>query len=126
MSRRMNGSLIKPPFPCTPSPQAHIFTDWLRSHSVEIPPPKSLGLNHYKDGNVGVAVFPEGEEIFVCILRFGGVARDGVGTGKLKTGERAEQEILHDSGMIGELLELRSRSDAVPLGEICQAANVRG
>jgi hypothetical protein len=29
---------------------------------VEIPPSKSLGLNHYKDGDVGVGVFPEGEE----------------------------------------------------------------
>jgi hypothetical protein len=50
-----------PPSPATPSPQLQIFTDWLRSHSVEIPPSKSLGLNHYKDGDVGVGVFPEGE-----------------------------------------------------------------
>jgi hypothetical protein len=42
MSRRMSGPL-KPPLPLHPIPQAHIFTDWLRSHSVEIPPSKSLG-----------------------------------------------------------------------------------
>ena len=81
MSRRMNGSLIKPPFPCTPSPQAHIFTDWLRSHSVEITPSKSLGLNHYKDGDVGVGALPEGEEVLVCTLRFGNVAGENIGAG---------------------------------------------
>ena len=43
-----------PPSPATPSPQPQIFTDWLRSQSVEVPPSKSLGLNHYKDGDVGV------------------------------------------------------------------------
>jgi hypothetical protein len=26
---------------------------------VEVPPSKSLGLNHYKDGDVGVGVFVE-------------------------------------------------------------------
>src|ERR1700730_17758081 len=50
-----------PPSPATPSPQLQIFTDWLRSQSVEVPPSKSLGLNHYKDGDVGVGVFPEGK-----------------------------------------------------------------
>jgi hypothetical protein len=49
---------LKPPSPATPSPQLQIFTDWLRSHSVEIPPSKSLGLNHYKDREVGIGVFP--------------------------------------------------------------------
>jgi len=91
MSRRMNGSLIKPPFPCTPSPQAHIFTDWLRSHSVEITPSKSLGLNHYKDGDVGVGVLPEGKEILVSGFCFCGVTGEGIGTGELEVGERAEQ-----------------------------------
>src|ERR1700737_568289 len=53
-----------PPSPATPSPQLQIFTDWLRSHSVEIPPSKSLGLNHYKDGDVGVGVFPKRDSPF--------------------------------------------------------------
>jgi hypothetical protein len=45
---------LKPPFPCNPIPQPQIFTDWLRSQSVEVPPLKSLGLDHYKDGDATV------------------------------------------------------------------------
>ena len=37
-----------PPFPCTPSPKAQIFTDRLRSHCCGIYSPKSLGLSNCK------------------------------------------------------------------------------
>jgi hypothetical protein len=39
-----------------------------------------LGL--LQDGNVGVRVFPEGEEILVGSFGFGGVAGEDVGTGQ--------------------------------------------
>src|SRR5215469_16244222 len=83
-----------------------------------------LGL--LQDGDVGIGVFPEVEEILISSLGFGGIARDGIGAGQLKTGERAEQEVPHKSGMISELLDLGSRSGTVPLGEVSQAANVHG
>ena len=41
-----------------------------------------LRLGFLQNGNVGVGVFPEGEEILVCTLRFGGVAREAVGAGQ--------------------------------------------
>ena len=40
-----------------------------------------LRLGFLQDGDVGVSVFPESEEILVGSLRFGGVAGDGVGMG---------------------------------------------
>ena len=40
-------------------------------------------------------------------------------------GQRAEREVLHVSGMIGEFLEFRGCSGAVLLGEVSQAANIR-
>jgi hypothetical protein len=38
-----------------------------------------LGLGLLKDGNLGVGVFPESEEIMICRFGFGGVAGEGVG-----------------------------------------------
>src|ERR1700687_3424871 len=59
-----------------------------------------LRLGFLQDGDVGVGVFPERQEILVSGLCFGGFAGDGISTGQLETGERAEQEVLHDSGMV--------------------------
>ena len=41
-------------------------------------------------------------------------------------GERAEQEVLHDSGMIEKLLEFGGGGGTILLGKVGQAANVRG
>jgi len=49
-----------------------------------------LGLSLLQDGNVGVRVFPECEEIIVGGLRFCGVARESVGAGDAKVSECAE------------------------------------
>jgi len=40
---------------------------------------------------------------------FGGVAGNGICTSELETGERAEQEVLYDPGMIEKLLGIRRR-----------------
>jgi hypothetical protein len=45
-----------------------------------------LRLGLLQDGDVGVGVFPEREEILVLTLRPGSVARHRVGTTELKTG----------------------------------------
>ena len=47
-----------------------------------------LGFLHY--GNVGVGVLPEGEEILVRTLRFGGVAREAVGAGQTQVRQCAD------------------------------------
>ena len=41
-----------------------------------------LRLGFLQDGDVGVGVFPEGEEILVSRLGFGGIAGEDVGTGQ--------------------------------------------
>ena len=47
----------------------------IRSQSLQL---GVFGFGLLQDGNVGVGVFPEGEEVFVRGFRFGGVARHGV------------------------------------------------
>src|SRR5580704_6465214 len=90
-----------------------------RTDSLQL---RVLRLGFFQDRDVRVGVFPEDEEILVGSLGFGGVTCHRVSAPELQTGERAEQEILHDSGMIDKLLEFRGRSGAVLLGEISQAA----
>ena len=87
---------------------------------------RALGLGLLQDGDIGIGVFPEREEILICSLGFDGVSGDGICAGELQVGERAEQEVNHDSGMVGELLELGGGSSTIFLREIRQAAKVRG
>ncbi len=63
---------------------------------------------------VGVGVFPEGEEILIFTHRFGGVAGEGISAGRLEASERTKQEVLHDSGIIRELLKLGGGSITCP------------
>src|ERR1700740_1434372 len=51
-----------------------------------LPQLRVLLFGFFQDGDVGVGVFPEGEEILVGGLGFGRVAGDGVCAGKLETG----------------------------------------
>src|ERR1022692_4492363 len=46
-----------------------------------------LCLGLLQDGDVRVSIFPEGEEIFICCLGFGGVALQGVGATDLEMRE---------------------------------------
>ncbi len=52
-----------------------------------------LGFRRDQDGDVGVGVFPEREEIIVGGLRFAGVARESVSTGEAEMGKCAQWEV---------------------------------
>jgi len=49
-----------------------------------------LGFRFFQDGDVGVGVFPEGEEFFVGGERFSGIARHHVGSAELKMGKSTD------------------------------------
>src|SRR5436309_12794274 len=72
-----------------------------------------LYLGFLQDGDVGVGVFPEREEILVRALRFGGVACHRVGTSELKTRQCSGHKVHDDAAMVEELLELCSCGGAV-------------
>jgi hypothetical protein len=67
----------------------------------------SLGL--LQDGDVGVGVFPEREEIFVGGLGFGGVTLQSISAGETEAGECATHEVSHQSAVVDELLKFRCR-----------------
>jgi hypothetical protein len=51
----------------------------------------------FVDGDVGIGVFPEGEEILLCRFRFGGVAGHGVSATDLQVGQRSGHKVHHDA-----------------------------
>src|SRR2546427_4496513 len=59
-----------------------------------------------QDGDVGVGVFPEGEEVLVSGAGLGGVTGEGIGACEAEMGECAQREVQDDAAMVEELLEL--------------------
>ena len=52
-----------------------------------------LRLCLFEDGNVGIGVFPQGQEILIRRLGFGGVALQRIRAGEAQMRERADGEI---------------------------------
>ena len=77
-----------------------------------------LRLGFLQDGDIGVGVFPEGEEILVRSLRFGGAAGHRISTTELQMGQSAQREVEHDPAVVDDPLELRGRRAAVMCHEL--------
>ena len=75
-------------------------------------------LGFFQDGDVGVGVFPEGEEILIRGAGFGGVAGHCIGTTELQMAQSAEREVEHDPAVVNDPLELRGRRAAVASHEL--------
>ena len=75
-------------------------------------------LGFFQDGDVGVGVFPEGEEILIRGAGFGGVAGHYIRTTELKMGQSAQREVEHDPAVVNDPLELRGRRAAVASHEL--------
>src|SRR5262245_27300225 len=59
-----------------------------------------------QDGDVGVGVFPEGEEVLVFATGVGKIALEGISAGETDVGQRACWVFEHESGVTKNLLEL--------------------
>ena len=85
-----------------------------------------LRLGLLQDGNVGVGVFPEREEILICGSGFGGVALQHVGAGEAEMRECADGFVQHNPAMVEDFLELGGGFAALMRGQIGFAAHVNG
>src|SRR5258708_6406171 len=65
-----------------------------------------LGFGSNEDGNVGVGVFPEREEILIGRLGFVGVALHGIGPADLEMRECTDWFVHDNSAMVEDFLEL--------------------
>ena len=79
---------------------------WLAQRCVLRP-----GLS--QNGDVGIGVFPEGEEILVRSTRFGRVPVERGGASQAEMRQSTEGKIQHDASVINDFLKLRSRCCAV-------------
>src|SRR5580693_209472 len=66
-----------------------------------------------EDGDVGVGVFPQREEILISRLGLGGVALQDIGSADLEMRECAPRKVHHQSSMVDELLKFRCRSISI-------------
>jgi len=84
------------------------------------------GLGFLEDGDIGVCVFPQGEEILIGYAALGGVARKSVGTRQAQTRQRVEGRNRIDTTVVKDLAELDGGLRAVPRTEVGQAPNIDG
>src|ERR1017187_287390 len=77
-----------------------------------------LRLGFLQDGDIGVGVFPEREEVRIVTLRFGGVALHGISASESEAGQRTPRKVHRPSSVGDELLKFRCRSVAVVEHEI--------
>jgi hypothetical protein len=77
----------------------------------------SFGL--LQNGDVGIGVFPEGEEIFVGGFRLGGIARHRIGATDLKMRECSDEFVYYNPTMVEDFLELGSGCTADHINDHC-------
>ena len=77
-----------------------------------------------EDGDVGVGVFPEREEILIGRLRLGLVSRHVQRSPELELRERADRIADYDAAVIEDRLELRCGISASMCGQIGFATHV--
>src|SRR5690348_6759589 len=65
-----------------------------------------LRLGLLQDGDVGVGVSPEGEEIVVGVAALGNITGRSRGASEAQVGERADRFVEHNAAMVEDFLEL--------------------
>jgi hypothetical protein len=79
-----------------------------------------------EDGDVGVGIFPEGEEGVVGGAGFGRVADEGIGAGETEMGQRADGFVGHHATPIQDFLKLGGGLWSLMSSEKSLASNIDG
>ena len=83
-----------------------------------------LRLGMLQDGDVGVGVFPEGEEVLILGSGLHRIAGEGVGTGEAETSEGTSRKVDDDAATVNHFLELDGSGGAVVGCQVGLAANI--
>src|ERR1017187_7336782 len=78
-----------------------------------LPQLRVLRLGFLKDGNSGVGIFPEREEVLIRSPGFGRISRNNVGPSQPQMRQCAGQLVLNYAGVIEDLLELGGSGGAL-------------
>ena len=65
-----------------------------------------LGFGLLVDGNVGIGIFPEGEQVLICSFCSRSVALYDISTGELQVSQCAERIVSEDDAVIKDFLKL--------------------
>jgi hypothetical protein len=103
----------------------HMFISDLFRETVGLLQFGVLCLCLFEDGDGGVGVLPQREEILIRGARLGRVAYHCIRPAEAKTRQRADDEISHHARMIDDQLKVRHGVRASVRGEIAYAPNVR-
>lgn len=85
-----------------------------------------LGFGLLEREEIGVGVFPEGEEILVVAASGFGIAGKDFGTGDLEVSERSGGGHVDESGMVEELLKFGGSFGAIFQLQISEATKIAG
>src|SRR5215472_15909319 len=84
-----------------------------------------LGFGFFQDGDVRVGVFPYSEEILIRSFRPCRITSHRVSAPNLQMSQSTQWEVLNNTPMIEQFLELGCGGSRIMSGEICLAANIR-
>jgi hypothetical protein len=85
-----------------------------------------LRIGLFQDRNVGVGVFPEGEEVLIGGFCFGGVALHGIRSTQLEMSQYADGIPDHYSEMIQNFLKFPGGLSALARGQVRLATRIDG
>ena len=83
-----------------------------------------LGFRCDEDGDVGVGVFPEREEILISRASFLRVALQRIGTPQTKMCESAQRAVLHNTPIVYQFLVFAGRLASATLSEVRLSSHV--
>src|SRR5205823_4582058 len=83
-----------------------------------------LRLGSLQDGDVGVGVLPEGEEVQIGSASFRAIALEGVGAGEAEASKRPQWEVHDGAAMVEKLLELGRRRAAIVQHQVSLATHI--
>src|ERR1700683_389075 len=83
-----------------------------------------FGFGGLEDGDAGVGIFPEREEILIGGAGFGSVALLRIGASEAEMGESADEVVHDDAEMVEDFLEFGGGFVALMRGEIGFATHI--
>src|SRR6266571_7358439 len=83
-----------------------------------------LLLGFLQNGDAGIGVFPESEEVLIGRAGFCGVALESVGTSESEMGQSTQRKIDYHTTMVEKLLKLSSRASSVMRHQLRLPPNV--
>ena len=96
-------------------------------HARDQQPLLQLGVfsfRFFEDGNIGVGVLPEGEEVLIGAAAFRRITGHRVRARQTEMGQRAGKKIPHDAAVVEHFLKLGSRLAAFVLLQVGLAAKI--